>query len=58
MKYSSTHISNLNRALRNIKSEAMVDFVYQELAGVVIITSKVSLELELQIIENYIKNVN
>ena len=58
MEDSSTHVSNLNRALRNIKSEVMVDFVRQELASVVIVTSKVASELELQTIENYIKNVN
>jgi len=58
MEDSSTHVSNLNRALKNIKSEVMVDFVRQELASVVIITSKVASELELQTIKNYIKNVN
>ena len=58
MEDSSTHVSNLNRALRNIKSEVIVDFVHQELASIVIVTSKIALELKLQTIKNYIKNTN
>ena len=36
----------------------IVDFVHQEMAGIVIITNKIVSDLELQIIERYIKNVN
>ena len=55
---SSNHITNLNRVLKNIKSETMVDFVLPENSGITIITNKVALALELQTIENYIKNTN
>jgi len=55
---SSTYVFNLNRELKNIKSKVMVDFVLQEIAGIVIITNKVASELELQTIKNYIKNAN
>ena len=55
---SYTHILNLNRALKNIKSNIMVDFIHQEMAGIVIVTNKVASELKLQTIERYIKNTN
>ena len=55
---SSNHITNLNRVLKNIKSETMVDFVLPENSSITIITNKVALALELQTIENYIKNTN
>ena len=58
MKDSSTHITNLNRNLKNIKSEIIVDFIHQETSRVTIITNKVTSASDLQIIENYIKNPN
>jgi len=42
MKDSSTHITNLNRNLKNIKSEIIVDFIHQETSRVTIITNKVA----------------
>ena len=58
MEESSVHITNLNRALKNIKSEVMVDFVHSDQAGITIVTNKVASPLDLQMIEKYIKNVN
>ena len=58
IKDSSNHITNINRVLKNIKSETMVDFVQPENSDITIITNKVMLALELQTIENYIKNIN
>ena len=58
MEESSVHITNLNRALKNIKSEVMVDFVHSDQAGITIVTNKVASSLDLQMIEKYIKNVN
>jgi len=55
---SSTYVTNINRALKNIKSEVMVNFVWVETSGIIIVTNKVTLSLDLQIIENYIKNAN
>jgi len=34
MEESSVHITNLNRALKNIKSEVMVDFVHSDQVGI------------------------
>jgi len=58
MEDSYTYISNLNRALKNIKSNIMVNFVYQEITDIVIITNKIVSDLKLQIIKRYIKNIN
>jgi len=55
---SSNHVTYLNRALKNIKSEIIVDFIWPDQSGITIITNKVILSLELQIIKNYIKNAN
>jgi len=58
MEDSCTYISNLNRALKNIKSNIIVNFVYQEITDIVIITNKIVSDLKLQIIKRYIKNIN
>jgi len=43
MKNSSTHISNLNRLLRNTKMEIAVDFIRPDSIGLVIVTNKVTI---------------
>jgi len=55
---SNTYVTNINRALKNIKSEVMVNFVWVETNSIIIVTNKVALFLNLQTIENYIKNAN
>jgi len=47
MKSSSSYITNLNRALKNIKSEVMVDFICIDQAGITIVTNKVTSYLDL-----------
>ena len=56
MRNLSTHIANINRALRNAKSEVLVDFIHLDPLGITVVTNKVSLQSDLQIIEHYIKN--
>jgi len=58
MESSSSHITNLNKALKNIKSEVIADFVYNDIASITIITNKIISLLNLQTIEKYVKNVN
>ena len=58
MKESNLHISNLNRALRNIKSDVLVDFICLDPLGITIVTYKVSSTSNLQVIENYVKFIN
>ena len=47
MKKFSIHIANINRALKNIKSVIVVDFVCSEKAGIIIITNNVASFLDL-----------
>jgi len=56
MNNSAIHITNLNRNLKNAKSEALVDFIYSDPVGITVVTNKVSLPSDLLIIENYVKN--
>ena len=58
IEFSSAHITNLNRALKNIKLEVMADFGYMDQTGITIITNKVASSLNLQTIERYVKNAN
>jgi len=57
MKNSSTHISNLNRLLRNTKMEITVDFIRSNPIGLVIVTNKVAIQSNLQIIDQYVKKL-
>ena len=58
MEASSAHITNLNKALKNIKLEVIADFIHSEQAGIFIVTNKVASSLNLQTIERYIKSSN
>jgi len=56
MKDSATYVANINRLLRNAKSEVLVDYICSDPLGISIITNKVLLQSDLQIIDQYIKN--
>ena len=58
MKNSLVHVSNINRSLRNAKSEVLIDFICSDPLGIMIVTNKVSLQSDLLIIENYVKSTN
>jgi len=58
MKNLSAHVTNLNRLLRNTKTEVMVDFIRSDLIGLVIVTNKVAVQSNLQIINQYVKKSN
>jgi len=57
MKELSSHITNINKVLKNIKSDVIADFICIENSGLVITTNKVASALDLQTIEKYIKNI-
>ena len=57
IRESSTYITNINRALKNIKMDVMVDFVWSYCNGIIIMTNKVVSNSELQTIENYVKTL-
>ena len=58
MKDSSLHVANLNRSLHNTKSEVLVDYIWSDNSGIMIITNKVAQQSDLAVIDNYIKNSN
>ena len=54
----SSYVTNINRALKNIKSDIMADFICVKNGGLVISTNKIAGALDLQTIEKYVKNTN
>ena len=58
MKNLSAYVTNLNRLLRNTKTEVMVDFIRSDPIGLVIVTNKVAVQSNLQIINQYVKKSN
>ena len=55
---SSDYIININRLLKNIKSEYKADYIKSEKSSVVIVTDKIALALDFQTIKWYVKNSN
>jgi len=58
MKNSFLHVANINRLLHNAKLDVLVDYTRSDPTGITIITSKVSQQSDLSIIDNYVKNSN
>ncbi len=58
MTKSNTHITNINRLLKDVKSDVLADFIHIDGKGMVITTNKVTANLNLNIIKKYIKNVD
>ena len=56
MRNLATHVVNINRLLRNAKSEVLVDYIHSDPLEISVITNKVSLQSNLQIINQYVKN--
>ena len=56
MKNSALHVTNINRQLRNTKSEVLVDYIQSDPLSITVITNKVSQQSDLQIINQYVKN--
>ena len=57
IKNSSIYMTNLNRNLRNAKSEVLVDFIWSDPLRITVVTNKVLLNSDLLIIEKYVKNL-
>lgn len=58
MTKSNTYITNINRLLKDVKSDVLADFIHIDGKGMVITTNKVTANLNLNIIKKYIKNVD
>ena len=57
MVSSSNHVSNLNCTLKGIKPDTFIDFIYKDYWGLIIIANKVVSISDINIVENYIKNI-
>ena len=55
MTKSGKHISSMNRALKYIKSNMIVDFICFDHYSLIITTNQVTSQLDISTIENYIK---
>jgi len=51
------HISNVNKCLRNSKSDIFADFIQYNINEIIIMTNKPASDLDLSTIEKYLKNV-
>ena len=51
------HVSNVNKCLKNSKSDTFVDFIRSNINGIIITTNKPASDLDLSTIEKYLKNV-
>ena len=58
MKNSSAHVANINRALRNAKTDILVDYIRSDNSGISVVVNKVAQQSDLSIIDNYVKNSN
>ena len=58
MKDSLLHVANINRNMRNAKSDILVDYLCSENPGIMVITNKVVQQSDMSIINNYVKNSN
>jgi len=58
MKNSSSNVANINRQLRNAKTDVLVDYVQSDNTGITIITNKIAQQSDLSIIDQYMKNSN
>ena len=56
IKDSSTHVVNINRSLKSIKSDIMVNFICSDNKDIVISTNNVASPSDLQVIEKYVKS--
>jgi len=58
MNNSSSYVTDINKALKNIKSDIMANFICIKNREVIITTNKIAEALNLQTIEKYVKNMN
>jgi len=55
---ANKHVANTKRALKNIKSNILVDFIYLDKLGITIVSILVVLQLDLLVMERYVKSIN
>ena len=55
---SGDHVTNINHALKGIKSDVIVDFIRSDYRSLIIISNKVAAPSDISIINKYVKNSN
>jgi len=55
---SSSYIFNINRTLKDIKSDVIADFIHIDQQGLIVTTNKVVNNFNLTTIKKYVKNIN
>ena len=55
---SNDHVVNINWALKNIKSNVIIDFIYLDHRGLIFVLNKVTVLFNIWVISNYVKNAN
>ena len=58
MTQSNAHIANINRLLKGVKSEISADYIHSDNKGIVIMTNKIAIFSDLNIVEKYMKELN
>jgi len=58
MAQSNIHISNINRSLKGIKLEIIVDFIRSNNKNIIFTTNKATATLDLNIVKEYLENLN
>jgi len=56
IKDLAAHVTNINYALKNIKSNVCTDFIHADNKGIIITTNNIVSNSDLQEIEKYVKN--
>ena len=54
---SGKHVTNINYALKNVKSNTVVNFICSDQRSLIITTNNITSMLDLDIIEKYMKNI-
>ena len=55
---ANTHISNINRLLKGVKSEILANFIQFDNKEIITTTNKITANSDLKLVEEYIKKLN
>lgn len=56
--WSNIYVTNINRLLKGIKSEVVINFVRLDNKDIIVTTNKVAAILDLNVVKKYMKNLN
>ena len=55
---ANKHVTNINRTLKNIKSNILVNFIHLDKLGIIIASNLVVLQLDFLVMERYVKSID